>query len=95
MPQTIIWMPVAEAIQMTAHLPIQHGLATYLIHRNSYDFLETNQFGLITKKRNLKWKPRKKTEEEIEDNITVPDKTIRFEDIIISILALLDIAVHK
>ncbi len=67
--------------------PIQHGLASYLIHGNTFDFLEINQFGLITKKHNLRWKPRKKTEEEIEDNIAVPDKIIGFEHIFVSVLA--------
>ena len=69
------------------HLPIQYGLATYLIYRDRSDYLEINQFGLVAKKRTLEWKEQRLTEEQIEDNEIVERRRISFEDIFISILA--------
>lgn len=69
------------------HLPIQYGLATYLIQGDIFDYLEINQFGLVVKKRNLEWEEQRPTEEQIEDNETVERKKISFEDIFLSISA--------
>jgi hypothetical protein len=69
------------------HLPIQYGLATYFIHRERFDYLEINQFGLVIKKRNLEWEEQRPTEEQIEDSEIVERKRISFEEIFISVLA--------
>jgi len=69
------------------HLPIQYGLATVL--RNGYvkDYLEINQFGLVSKKRNFVWEQIRPTQEQVEDGESVPGNRISFEEIFLSILS--------
>lgn len=68
-------------------LPIQSGLATFLVSQNIYDYLEINQFGLISKKRNLEWEEKRHTQEQVEDGESVHGNKISFVEIFLSILS--------
>lgn len=68
-------------------LPIQSGLAVFVVNKKIYDYLEINQFGLISKKRNLEWEEKRSTQEQVEDGESVYGNKISFVEISLSILS--------
>jgi len=76
--------------QYYTRLPIQYGLATFLVHRGSFEYIEINQFGLAAKRRNLEWEKKKPSEEEVEDKEVQEGKFINFEEIFLGISSFLE-----
>jgi len=63
------------------YYPIPYGLATLGVSQEIFDYLEINEFGLISIKRNLKREKRSPTQEQAEDGESVNGNEIRFIEI--------------
>lgn len=72
--------------------PIENGIVVFLI-QDDYDileYLEANQFGLISKKGNLVWKANDK---EVVKDRNIKDRKISFEEIFLKLLSFLEFSI--